>query len=105
MAGRVPTPMLTVYSATKAYIDFFSKGLAQEYAKYGILVQSVTPGMVVSNMSKIRRTSLMVSSPAHIAKRSIDRLGCEYEISPYYFHAIIMYHFSFYFLFWSISNK
>lgn len=91
MAGRVPTPLLTVYSATKAYIDYFSKGLAQEYKKYGILVQSVTPGMVVSNMSKIRRTSLMVSSPAHIAKRSIDRLGCEYELSPYYFHGIIIY--------------
>jgi 17beta-estradiol 17-dehydrogenase / very-long-chain 3-oxoacyl-CoA reductase len=91
MAGRVPTPMLTVYSATKAYIDFFSKGLAQEYSKFGIIVQSVTPGMVVSNMSKMKRTSLMVSSPAHIAKRSIDRLGCEFELSPYYIHAIIIY--------------
>ena len=48
MAGRVPTPMLSVYSGTKAYVDFFSKCLAQEYKSQGIVVQSVTPGMVVS---------------------------------------------------------
>jgi len=94
MTGRVPTPMLSLYSGTKAYIDFFSKCLAQEYKKYGIIVQSVTPGMVVSNMSKIRKATLLVCSPAHIAKRSIDRLGCEYEISPYHIHAILIYVFS-----------
>ena len=24
-SGRIPTPLLTVYSATKAYVDFFSR--------------------------------------------------------------------------------
>ncbi len=24
-SGRVPTPLLTLYSATKAYMDFFSR--------------------------------------------------------------------------------
>jgi 17beta-estradiol 17-dehydrogenase / very-long-chain 3-oxoacyl-CoA reductase len=89
MAGRMPTPMLAVYSGTKAYLDFFSKALSQEYQAQGIVVQSVTPGMVVSNMSKIRRPSLMVASPEHIAQRSVGRLGDEVELSPFYTHGII----------------
>mmetsp|Transcript_23503 Transcript_23503/g.40183 ORF Transcript_23503/g.40183 Transcript_23503/m.40183 type:complete len:307 (+) Transcript_23503:26-946(+) len=91
MAGRIPTPMLAVYSGTKAYIDYFSKCLAQEYKNQGIVVQSVTPGMVVSNMSKIRKTGLMVTSPELIATRSLGRLGCEYELSPFHTHGIINY--------------
>merc|ERR1711879_74279 len=81
MAGRVPTPMLAVYSGTKAYIDFFTKCLAQEYKGNGIIFQSVTPGMVVSNMSKIRKTSVMVASPEHIASRSLGKLGDDVELS------------------------
>lgn len=91
MAGRIPTPMLAVYSGTKAYLDFFSKCLAQEYKRDGIVVQSVTPGMVVSNMSKIRRTSVTVASPDVIAARSLGRLGCEYELSPFHTHGMINY--------------
>lgn len=89
MAGRAPNPMLAVYSGTKAYIDYFTKAIAQEYKKHGIIAQSVTPGLVVSNMSKIRKASLMVCTPEHIASHSVGRLGCEYELSPYWFHAII----------------
>ena len=89
MSGRIPTPMLSVYSASKAYIDYFSKCLAQEYKSSGVVVQSVTPGMVVSNMSKIRKTSLLVTSPELIAARSIGRLGEEFELSPFHTHGIL----------------
>jgi len=89
MSGRIPTPMLSVYSASKAYIDYFSKCIAQEYKSSGVVVQSVTPGMVVSNMSKIRKTSLLVTSPELIAARSIGRLGEEYELSPFHTHGIL----------------
>ena len=37
-------------------------------------------------MSKIRKTSLIVASPQAIASRSIDRLGKDIELSPYFFH-------------------
>jgi len=89
MAGRIPQPMLAVYSGTKAYIDFFSKSLAQEYKNQGIIVQSVTPGLVVSNMSKVRKTSMIVCSPEVIATRSLGKLGDEIELSPFYTHGIL----------------
>merc|ERR1712217_383336 len=86
MAGLIPTPMLAVYSGTKSFIDFFSKSLAAEYKSQGINVLSVTPGLVVSQMSKIRKASLLVATPEHIASRSINRLGAEVELSPYLIH-------------------
>mmetsp|Transcript_2929 Transcript_2929/g.10277 ORF Transcript_2929/g.10277 Transcript_2929/m.10277 type:complete len:313 (-) Transcript_2929:42-980(-) len=89
MAGRASNPMLAVYSGTKAYIDFYSKAIAEEYKKHGIMVMSVTPGLVISNMSKISKPSLMVCKAEHIAKYSLARLGKVYELSPYWFHAII----------------
>ena len=30
IAGTAPQPFMTMYSATKAYVDFFSRGLAYE---------------------------------------------------------------------------
>ena len=36
-SGWYPMGLLTLYSATKAYVDFFSQGLALEYACKGIV--------------------------------------------------------------------
>ncbi|XP_054854923.1 very-long-chain 3-oxoacyl-CoA reductase-like [Eublepharis macularius] len=51
VAGRRPFPMLTVYSATKAFDDFFAQGLDMEYRSQGIIVQSVLPFFVDTNMT------------------------------------------------------
>lgn len=89
-AGRLPTPMLGIYSGTKAFTDFWSKALDAEYANKGIRFMSITPGLVVSNMSKVRKASLMVSTPNYIARRTLARAGKDVELSPYYVHAIIV---------------
>ena len=47
LSGLMPTPLLSVYSASKAYVDVFSRGLHDEYKKSEITVQSVAPGYVV----------------------------------------------------------
>ena len=51
-SGRIPTPMLTVYSASKAYMDFFSRALNTEYADKGIVVQSLNPYFVSTKVQK-----------------------------------------------------
>lgn len=45
-SGRIPTPLYSVYSATKAYMDFFSRALSAEYANSGVIVQSLCPYFV-----------------------------------------------------------
>ncbi|MBN3290471.1 DH12A protein, partial [Polypterus senegalus] len=38
-SGMYPVPLLTLYSATKAFVDFFSRALHAEYKSRGITVQ------------------------------------------------------------------
>jgi len=96
LSGVFPAPLLSGYSASKAYIHFFSLNLASEYRKSGIFVQSITPSMTVSNMSKIRRSSLLagVTTPEVIAKGSVDTLGQEIHWSPFWLHGLIEYVFA-----------
>jgi len=90
ISGAVPAPMLSTYSASKAYVNFFSQCIATEYARSGIAVQSITPSLVVSNMSKIRKASLMrgVCDPDVVVKGSLHNLGYEIHWSPFWFHAL-----------------
>ncbi|OTF76076.1 hypothetical protein BLA29_012298, partial [Euroglyphus maynei] len=62
-SASYPMPLLSIYNASKIFVDFLSRALQFEYADKGIIVQSVLPAYVSTKMSKIRRTSLMVPSP------------------------------------------
>jgi len=53
-SGLFPTPLLSVYGATKAFDNHFALSLRGELAGSGVEVQSVTPFFVVSEMSKVR---------------------------------------------------
>ncbi len=44
IAGFCPTPRMTVYSASKAYVSAFSGGLSEELRPKGISVTAVCPG-------------------------------------------------------------
>jgi len=90
ISGAVPAPMLSTYSASKSYVNFFSQCVATEYARSGIAVQAITPSLVVSNMSKIRKASLLqgVCNPDVIVKGSLHNLGYEIHWSPFWFHAL-----------------
>eukprot|EP01095_Lingulamoeba_sp_RSL-Kostka_P003059 TRINITY_DN1396_c0_g1_i1.p1 TRINITY_DN1396_c0_g1~~TRINITY_DN1396_c0_g1_i1.p1 ORF type:complete len:325 (-),score=135.91 TRINITY_DN1396_c0_g1_i1:219-1193(-) len=92
-AGLVPTPLLSVYSGTKAYNNNFSQSLYFEFSKHGIVSQSVTPGVVVSNMSKVskKHAGLMIALPEAIAAKSLARLGKDIEVSPHFPHAVLNY--------------
>ena len=43
VASFAPTPKMTVYSATKAYVSYFSRGLHEELRPRGISVTAVCP--------------------------------------------------------------
>lgn len=48
LAAFQPTPYMTVYGATKAFVLSFSEGLWAEYRKQGIRVLAVCPGPVAT---------------------------------------------------------
>ncbi|XP_066488195.1 very-long-chain 3-oxoacyl-CoA reductase [Tiliqua scincoides] len=74
VAGHVPCPFMTLYSATKAFVNFFSQGLSTEYQSKGIIVQTVEPYLVVTKMSKIR-PSRFRPTPETYVKHAINTIG------------------------------
>lgn len=50
-AGKTGLPLLTHYCATKAAVILFTKGLALELASHNILVNSICPGSVLTDMT------------------------------------------------------
>ncbi|ELU12668.1 hypothetical protein CAPTEDRAFT_107150, partial [Capitella teleta] len=50
MLGTMPLPYLSTYSGTKACLDFFTRGLQNEFGQKGIIIQSLLPFWVITNM-------------------------------------------------------
>lgn len=97
--GLIPTPLLATYSGSKAFLQSWSSSLAGELSKDNIDVQLIISYLVTSNMSKIKRTSLMIPSPKSFVSSTLRNIGrrCGSQeryatITPYWSHAF--YHFA-----------
>ncbi|XP_063587268.1 very-long-chain 3-oxoacyl-CoA reductase-like [Penaeus indicus] len=93
IAGRCPIPLLQIYSASKAFVDYFSEALGVEYKCSGITVQTITPGYVSTNMTsyseKIYKPSLTVPTASNFAAHALDTLGYSSYTTGYWSHGIM----------------
>lgn len=108
MAATIPNPMLTIYSATKvshksylklcvntfllliqAFVDKFSEDLSTEYSKQGVIIQSVLPGFVATNMTRIKRPTWMSPSSDRFVTSALRTIGITRHTTGYYPHAIM----------------
>ncbi|TRY76514.1 hypothetical protein TCAL_03530 [Tigriopus californicus] len=90
MSALIPAPLLSVYAGVKAYVDTFTKGLALEYGKYGITIQCVLPGYVVSNMSGLKKPSFIAPTPDVFVKSALGRLGVFSRTTGYIVHDLMV---------------
>ncbi|KAF3785075.1 Testosterone 17-beta-dehydrogenase 3 [Nymphaea thermarum] len=81
-------PLLTVYCATKRYLDKFSRSLHMEYRRLGIDVQCQTPLFVATKMTGLERSFFFVASPEEYAESSIRWMGYEGSCNPFWGHAV-----------------
>ncbi len=81
-----PTPMLSVYSATKAFGNQLTRSMHYEYAEHGIDCLSLTPYYFVSNMFKRGRETYLAPYPQRIIDAALPLLGYADECYPYWFH-------------------
>lgn len=88
-SGMYPVPLLTVYSASKAFVDFFSRGLDAEYKSKGIIIQSVLPFFVATKLSKIRRATFDKPSPERYVAAELNTVGLECQTNGYLPHSIM----------------
>ena len=89
VAGENAVPFISIYSATKAYNDFFSQAVQMEYADK-IDTLSLKPMYVESNMSKLEK-SCTVASRNQCARAALNCLGLDYETNGYYMHRFLSY--------------
>uniref|UniRef100_A0A8C1G231 Hydroxysteroid (17-beta) dehydrogenase 12b n=2 Tax=Cyprinus carpio TaxID=7962 RepID=A0A8C1G231_CYPCA len=87
--GMYPVPLLTLYSSSKAFVDFFSRGLEAEYKSKGIIIQSVLPFYVTTKLSKIRRATLDIPTPERYVKAQLSTVGLQTQSNGYFPHAVM----------------
>ncbi|XP_068130050.1 very-long-chain 3-oxoacyl-CoA reductase-like isoform X6 [Hyperolius riggenbachi] len=90
-AGTRPYPQVSLYCATKVFMDFFSRSLNLDYICNGIDVQCVMPLMVSTNMTKNLRTNLLVKSADDFAREALNTVGLTNRTSGCLSHSIQSY--------------
>jgi 17beta-estradiol 17-dehydrogenase / very-long-chain 3-oxoacyl-CoA reductase len=83
----LPSPLLTMYSSCKAFVEKFSRDLSLECQHLGVTVQCVLPGFVATNMSRFK-SSLTVPSPKQFVRGHMNTLGLEASSPGYWVHKI-----------------
>ena len=84
-----PTPMLSCYSATKAFGNQLTRSMHYEYKEHGIDCLSITPYYFVSNMFKRSRATYLAPHPQKIIDAALPLLGYVSEDHPYWCHRLI----------------
>uniref|UniRef100_A0A671XWT3 3-ketoacyl-CoA reductase n=1 Tax=Sparus aurata TaxID=8175 RepID=A0A671XWT3_SPAAU len=88
-SGMYPVPLLTVYSSSKAFVDFFSRGLQEEYKRRGIIIQSVLPFFVATKMTRIRKPTLDKPTPERYVAAELKTVGLQTQTNGYFPHAVM----------------
>ena len=78
MTAKLPTPGITMYSATKAYLKSFSKSMYFELAPYGVGVTTVLPAAVATPLYRITPRMMrlgvavgLIRTPQWLVKRAL----------------------------------
>ncbi|XP_062139560.1 hydroxysteroid dehydrogenase-like protein 1 [Drosophila sulfurigaster albostrigata] len=90
-----PAPFGAVYAASKAYIRSFTLALGHEVARYGIHVQLLSPGFVVTNMNnystRIMKGNLFAPSAEAYARSAVAQLRAGVDETPGYLWHHVQY--------------
>jgi 17beta-estradiol 17-dehydrogenase / very-long-chain 3-oxoacyl-CoA reductase len=85
-SALIPSPLLAIYAATKAFDDSFSYALSAELAPYRVDVMSELPSFVQTNMSKLRKSSLFTPAPETYADAVVHNFGRAARAQSYWVH-------------------
>ena len=78
LAAKLPTPGITMYSATKAYLKSFSKSLYFEMRPYAVGVTTVLPGAIATPLYNLKPALMnfavkigLIKTPQWLVKRAL----------------------------------
>ncbi|BFZ15575.1 hypothetical protein BsWGS_18614 [Bradybaena similaris] len=86
------TPQMTVYSATKRYLDYFIHGLAYEYRRTGVTFQCLIPFYVATSMTgysdSLSKTGILIPNAGTYARSAVTTLGKSACTTGYFPHTL-----------------
>lgn len=91
IAAVLPGSMMTIYAATKAFVNKFSEDLAAEYLYQGITVQSILPGPVSTKMLIIDDILWLTPTAEKYVESALKTVGFASEANGYFAHSLIQY--------------
>ncbi|XP_073403179.1 very-long-chain 3-oxoacyl-CoA reductase-B-like [Dendrobates tinctorius] len=86
--GAHPCPLTNIYSATKAFLDYFSRSLYIEYKSKGIMVQSVLPMFVSTNMTQNLPSNLLIKTAPDFVREALNTVGYTHRTNGCLSHSI-----------------
>ncbi|XP_034462239.1 very-long-chain 3-oxoacyl-CoA reductase [Hippoglossus hippoglossus] len=86
--GVRPQPFMSLYSATKIFVTYFSQCLNTEYKGKGITVQCVAPFFVSTNMTHNIKPNCFVKSASGFAHEALNTVGHSSYTSGCLSHAL-----------------
>ncbi|XP_050526565.1 very-long-chain 3-oxoacyl-CoA reductase-B-like isoform X2 [Daktulosphaira vitifoliae] len=91
LSSPCPSPLLTVYGSSKTFVQKFSEDLNTEYQNYGVLVQCVMPGFVVTKMSKINKPTWLIPTAERYVESALKTTKIEKLTTGYFPHTLLIY--------------
>jgi 17beta-estradiol 17-dehydrogenase / very-long-chain 3-oxoacyl-CoA reductase len=88
ITALVSRPGWSIYSASKAFVHKFSKELNIEYRRQGIIIQTVLPGSVATNLIKLKTGAFDFPSAADFVAGAIRTVGFADETTGYWVHSV-----------------
>uniref|UniRef100_G1K8T2 Hydroxysteroid 17-beta dehydrogenase 12 n=1 Tax=Anolis carolinensis TaxID=28377 RepID=G1K8T2_ANOCA len=91
IAAVYGAPFITVYTATKAFVKYFSHCINVEYKDKGIIVQNFVPDLIFTKMANIPRPNMFRPMPERFVKYAINTVGLVSETAGYPFHEFLVW--------------
>ena len=76
-----PEPDLAVYAALKSAQDNLSRNLAKDYAAFGVTINNLSPGLVITERNRWRRADPAVWREIEKSSAPVQRAGLPREIA------------------------
>ncbi|CAI2727575.1 unnamed protein product [Schistosoma spindalis] len=87
-SGFLVTPYLPIYPSTKAFIIQFSRCLAAEKYRKNVIIQTMHPLFVSTNMTDLREATYFTPTAKVYAKHALDMFGVEQQTTGYFPHEL-----------------
>jgi 17beta-estradiol 17-dehydrogenase / very-long-chain 3-oxoacyl-CoA reductase len=71
-------------------MEKFSKDLACEYGKHGIVIQCILPGYIATKLSKIKRSTWMAPTPDVFVQHALRTIGIQQQTTGYLPHTLMV---------------